>query len=122
VALQQRVEHRAEALGELQHERLLVDRRDLARMRHGDTIYSETEVMEKRESRSRPQWGIVVFEHRARNQHGEIVMRCRRAGGRLRVHATVQDPLAAQAILAHLARSRLAEPPGPAPPAPAAIT
>ena len=46
---------------------------------HGDTIRAETEVVEKRESRSRPQWGIVVFEHRARNQRGEVVMRCRRA-------------------------------------------
>jgi acyl dehydratase len=46
---------------------------------HGDTIYSETEVMEKRESRSRPQWGVVIFEHRAKNQHGDVVMRCRRA-------------------------------------------
>ncbi len=45
---------------------------------HGDTIYSETEVVECRESKSRPQWGIVTFEHRARNQHGEIVMRARR--------------------------------------------
>ena len=45
----------------------------------GDTIYAETEVIEKRESRSRPQWGIVIFEHRAKNQRGEIVMRCRRA-------------------------------------------
>ena len=46
---------------------------------HGDTIYAETEVIEKRESRSRPQWGIVIFEHRAKNQRGGIVMRCRRA-------------------------------------------
>lgn len=46
----------------------------------GDTLYSETEVVEKRESKSRPQWGIVVFEHRATNQRGEIVMRCKRAG------------------------------------------
>ncbi len=45
---------------------------------HGDTIYAETEVMDKRESRSRPQWGIVTFEHRAKNQHGDIVMRARR--------------------------------------------
>jgi len=36
---------------------------------HGDTIYSETEVVDKRESRSRPQWGIVTFVHRALNQH-----------------------------------------------------
>jgi acyl dehydratase len=46
---------------------------------HGDTIYAETEVVDKRESRSRPEWGIVTFEHRARNQDGEIVMRARRA-------------------------------------------
>ncbi len=46
---------------------------------HGDTIYSETEVVEKRESKSRPRWGVVIFEHRARNQHGDLVMRCRRA-------------------------------------------
>src|SRR6058998_3987435 len=45
---------------------------------HGDTIYAETEVVDKRESRSRPQWGIVTFEHRARNQDGELVMRARR--------------------------------------------
>jgi acyl dehydratase len=45
----------------------------------GDTLYAETEVVDRRESRSRPQWGIVTFEHRARNQRGEIVMRCRRA-------------------------------------------
>lgn len=45
----------------------------------GDTLYAETEVVEWRESRSRPQWGIVVFEHRAHNQRDELVMRCRRA-------------------------------------------
>ena len=45
---------------------------------HGDTIYSETEILSKRVSKSRPQWGIVTFEHRALNQHGELVMRCRR--------------------------------------------
>jgi acyl dehydratase len=45
---------------------------------HGDTLYAETEVVDKRESRSRPQWGIVTFEHRTRNQAGEVVMRARR--------------------------------------------
>src|SRR5262249_12828698 len=42
----------------------------------GDTIYAETEVVSKRESRSRPGQGIVTFEHRATNQRGEIVARC----------------------------------------------
>jgi acyl dehydratase len=45
----------------------------------GDTIYVETEVISKRESKSRPTQGIVVFEHRALNQREEIVMRCQRA-------------------------------------------
>lgn len=39
----------------------------------GDTIYASTVVLEKRLSRSRPEVGIVVLEHTARNQHGEIV-------------------------------------------------
>jgi predicted RNA-binding protein Jag len=42
------------------------------------TSSAETEVVEKRESRSRPEAGIVFFEHRATNQRGEIVARCRR--------------------------------------------
>jgi len=44
----------------------------------GDTIYVETEVINKRESKSRPNDGLVFFEHRAKNQHGTVVMQCRR--------------------------------------------
>ncbi|HLC41085.1 MAG TPA: MaoC family dehydratase [Methylomirabilota bacterium] len=51
---------------------------------HGDTLYAETEVVDKRESKSRPEWGVVTFEHRAKNQRGEIVMRCRRAAMMMR--------------------------------------
>lgn len=40
---------------------------------HGDTLYAETEVLSARPSRSRPEAGIVVFEHRAHNQHGDLV-------------------------------------------------
>lgn len=47
---------------------------------HGDTIRVETEVVELRESRSRPQAGIVTFLHRAYNQHGDLVAQCRRSG------------------------------------------
>lgn len=47
---------------------------------HGDTIRVETEVVELRESRSRPQAGIVTFLHRAYNQHGDVVAQCRRSG------------------------------------------
>jgi len=40
---------------------------------HGDTLYAESEVIEKRESKSRPGEGIVTFAHTGRNQHGDIV-------------------------------------------------
>ena len=46
----------------------------------GDTIRVETEVVEARASKSRPDAGIVVFEHRAHNQRDELVCRCRRTG------------------------------------------
>jgi acyl dehydratase len=49
-----------------------------APVRHGDTIRSETEVLAKRESASRPGTGIVTFEHRGFNQDGVLVCRCRR--------------------------------------------
>lgn len=45
---------------------------------HGDTIRVESEVVEARESRSRPDNGIVVFAHRGYNQRDELVMSCKR--------------------------------------------
>jgi acyl dehydratase len=47
---------------------------------HGDTIRAQTEVVERRESKSRPNNGIVVFEHRGYNQRNELVMTCKRTG------------------------------------------
>jgi acyl dehydratase len=44
----------------------------------GDTLRFETEVAGVRDSRSRPECGIVTFEHRAFNQRGDLVCRCRR--------------------------------------------
>ncbi|WP_374413815.1 MaoC family dehydratase [Novosphingobium colocasiae] len=44
----------------------------------GDTIRSETHVLEKRESKSRPTQGIVLFEHIGYNQNDEIVCRTKR--------------------------------------------
>jgi len=44
----------------------------------GDTLHVETEVVAARPSRSRPDAGIVTFEHRAHNQRGELVCRARR--------------------------------------------
>ncbi len=46
---------------------------------HGDTIHAQTEVISARASSSRPEQGIVVFEHRAFNQRDELVTRCRRS-------------------------------------------
>ena len=40
---------------------------------HGDTLYAETIVRDKRVSRSRPEAGVVRFEHTARNQDGIVV-------------------------------------------------
>ena len=45
---------------------------------HGDTLRIETEVAGRRESRSRPNAGVVTFIHRAYNQRGELVGSCRR--------------------------------------------
>ncbi|WP_369758834.1 MaoC family dehydratase [Nocardia sp. 348MFTsu5.1] len=47
---------------------------------HGDTVHVTTEVLELRESRSRPDQGIVVFLHKAYNQHDDVVASCKRAG------------------------------------------
>ncbi len=46
---------------------------------HGDTLRIQSEVLETRESRSRPQNGIVVFAHRAYNQRDELVGHCKRS-------------------------------------------
>jgi acyl dehydratase len=51
---------------------------------HGDTIRVETEVLELRESKSRPNNGIAIFEHRAHNQHDELVGICKRTALMLR--------------------------------------
>ena len=40
---------------------------------HGDTLYAETVVLDKRVSASRPREGVVSFEHTAHNQHGDVV-------------------------------------------------
>ena len=45
---------------------------------HGDTLRVTTEVVARRDSRSRADVGIVEFVHRAFNQRGELVAECRR--------------------------------------------
>jgi len=51
---------------------------------HGDTLYVETEVLDKRESRSNPQAGIVRFRHTGRNQDGVEVIEFERTAMVLR--------------------------------------
>jgi acyl dehydratase len=55
----------------------------------GDTVNVTTEVMAKRESRSRPDAGIVDFHHRAYRQDGTLVAECRRQAFMKRAPATV---------------------------------
>lgn len=45
----------------------------------GDTLRAETTVVEKRDSKSRPNAGVIVFEHRMYNQRDELVCQCRRS-------------------------------------------
>ncbi|HEV3476455.1 MAG TPA: hypothetical protein VG127_03145, partial [Rubrobacteraceae bacterium] len=46
---------------------------------HGDTIYAETTVLEKRESRKQNDRGIVTVETRAFNQRDETMLIYRRS-------------------------------------------
>lgn len=45
----------------------------------GDTMRAESEVKELRESKSRPEAGIVTFTHRLLNQRDEVVCQCERS-------------------------------------------
>lgn len=45
---------------------------------HGDTLHVRTTVLSKRESKSRPDAGIVIFTHEAFNQRNELVGTCER--------------------------------------------
>ena len=50
----------------------------------GDTINAATEIVAKRESRSKSDRGIVTLEHRGLNQRGDVVCRCVRLGMMMR--------------------------------------
>lgn len=50
----------------------------------GDTLRAETTVVALRDSKSRPQQGIVTFEHRGYNQRNELVATCKRTALMLR--------------------------------------
>jgi acyl dehydratase len=46
---------------------------------HGDTLYVETEVLEKRESSSKPDRGIVRLKHVGKKQDGVVVVEIERS-------------------------------------------
>ncbi|SRR5581483_5349230 len=52
--------------------------RHLGPVFHGDTIYAETTVLDKRLSSSKPDRGIVTVETSAYNQHGRTVLSFKR--------------------------------------------
>ena len=62
------------AIANLEYERITHD----APVFQGDTVYAESEVLEVRASRSRPDRGIVYIESRGFNQRGEKVLTLRR--------------------------------------------
>ena len=55
----------------------------------GDTLYSESEVLEVRESRSRPEQGIVKVRTRGLNQHGQVVRDIKRQTDRVTLNLHV---------------------------------
>jgi acyl dehydratase len=62
---------------------------------HGDTLYAESEVLEKRESASRPTQGIVTIETRAYNQNQVMVMKYKRVMLIPKRGHSVEDQIAA---------------------------
>ncbi|MCH8206179.1 MAG: MaoC family dehydratase [Chloroflexi bacterium] len=62
------------AIANLEYERITHD----GPVFQGDTIYAESEVLEVRETQSRPDRGIVYLESRAFNQRDEQVLTLRR--------------------------------------------
>ena len=46
---------------------------------HGDTLRMKSIVRKLRASKSRPEAGVVEFEHQAHNQRGELVASCLRS-------------------------------------------
>ena len=58
-----------------------------------DTVHCTTEVLAKRESKSRPGAGIVEFHHRAYNQNDKLVAECKRQAFMLHAAEVGDDAL-----------------------------
>lgn len=63
-----------------------------------DTLYSRSEVLEKRESRSRPDVGVVTVRTEGYNQDGVVVISFRRT---LLVYRRGRKPVAGRPVLAN---------------------
>jgi acyl dehydratase len=70
----------------------------------GDTMRAESEVVELRASRSRPNAGIVTFRHRLINQRNEVVCECLRTALLHRSTATATATTTATARASVIAR------------------
>jgi acyl dehydratase len=66
----------------------------------GDTIESATTVLDVRESKSRPNAGIVTFRHEGFNQRGELVCTCSRQALMLRTPVAVTSESSRQSTVA----------------------
>lgn len=62
----------------------------------GDTLYAETEVLGKRESKSRPNAGIVRVRHSGKNQRGEYVLHMVRSFLATKANGSVVDAVRAR--------------------------
>ena len=62
------------AIANLEYEKITHD----APVFQGDTIYAESEILDVRESHTKPDRGVVYMESRASNQHGDHVLTLRR--------------------------------------------
>lgn len=58
---------------------------------HGDTLRFETEVIDMRDSKSRPDQGIITFAHRGYNQRDELIASCKRAALMIKLPDTKRD-------------------------------
>lgn len=61
-----------------------------------DTLNFETEIISKRDSKSRPALGIVTFEHRAYNQKKELVAKTKRTGLMLKQKESYKENIQTQ--------------------------
>jgi acyl dehydratase len=66
-------------LGTLVAQLSLTDAKFPAPLFQGDSIRVETQILSARESKSRPNAGVVEFVHRAYKQDGSLVAECKRA-------------------------------------------